>query len=65
MKKTQLIEELHRMKFEDVYNQHRRRKLSCEEASEILGISPRTFYRKCQRYDSSEFNGCVDLRIGM
>lgn len=41
-----------------------KKKLSCEEAAEILGISVRSFYRKRQCYESEEFNGHFDLRLG-
>jgi hypothetical protein len=64
MKRPQIIEDIHKMRFEDIYGKYRARKLSCEEASEILGISVRTFYRKRQRYDSEDFDGHFDLRLG-
>lgn len=64
MKKSKLIEDIHKMKFEDIYGRYQNKRLSCEEASEILGISVRTFHRKRQRYESEEFDGSFDLRIG-
>lgn len=64
MKKTHIIEGIHKMKFEAIYESHKQRRLSCEEASEILGISMRTFYRKRKRYESEDFEGNFDLRLG-
>lgn len=43
MKKSKLIEDIHKMKFEDIYGRYQNKRLSCEEASEILGVSVRTF----------------------
>jgi hypothetical protein len=64
MRKSQIIEDIHKMRFEEIYESHKKGRLSCEEASEILGLSVRTFYRKRQRYESEDFNGQFDLRLG-
>lgn len=64
MRRTQLTEDIHKMRFEDIYGNYKKGRLSCEEASEILGISVRTFYRKRERYESEEFDGHFDLRLG-
>jgi hypothetical protein len=64
MKKSKIIEDIHKMRFEEIYGSYQSKRLSCEEAAEILGISARTFHRKRQRYDSEEFDGNFDLRIG-
>jgi transposase len=64
MKKTQLREEIFKMKFENIYNRFSKGKLSCEAAAEILGVSIKTFYRKRQRYDEEDFNGQFDRRLG-
>lgn len=64
MRRTQFIEDIHKMRFEDIYESHKWGRLSCEEASEILGISVRTFYRKRQRYESEDFEGQFDMRLG-
>ena len=58
-----ITEDIYKMRFEDIYGSYRKGRLSCEEASEILGISARSFYRKRQRYDSEEFDGHFDLTI--
>jgi len=52
------------MRFEDVYDQYRRARLSCEEAAEALGSSVSTFYRMRQRYDEEGLEGLLDRRLG-
>lgn len=64
MEKTKLIEDIHKMRFKEIYGGYQSKRLSCEEAAEILGISVRTFYRKRKRYDSEDFDESFDLRIG-
>ena len=64
MRKTQLTEEIFKMKFEDIYDRFEQKRLSCEQAAEILGVSVRTFHRKRQRYTSDDFEGWFDLRLG-
>lgn len=62
--RVQLKEEILKMKFSDIYGQFKQKRLSCEEAAEILGISVSTFYRKRQRYESEDFMGRYDMRLG-
>ena len=64
MKRTKVQEEIYRMRFEDVYGKYQKRKLTTEEAADILGISVRTFLRKRQRYEDDSFDGRFDLRLG-
>ena len=45
MRRTEVLQGLRRMKFEDVYGRWRQRRLSQAEAAEILGMSERTFRR--------------------
>lgn len=61
---VQLREEIFKMRFPDIYGRFKRGRLTCEEAAEILGVSVSTFYRKRQRYESDEFEGHFDLRLG-
>ena len=63
MKKTKLIEGLFNMKFEDIYDQFQKKRLTCDEAAEILGVSIKTFFRKRQRYEDENFNGHFDRRL--
>lgn len=64
MKRTQVKEEVLKMKFEDIYERYQKRKLTTEEAAEILGISVSTFYRKRERFEEEGFEGQFDLRLG-
>jgi hypothetical protein len=60
---TRIREEVHRMRFEDIYGRYLVKELKCEEAAEILGISSRQFLRKRRRFESDDFDGRFDLRI--
>jgi len=60
MKKSQLVEEIFKMRFEDIYGRYQKRRLTCEEAAELLGVSVKTFYRKRQRYEEEGFDGKFD-----
>ncbi|RZI45803.1 hypothetical protein [Candidatus Finniella inopinata] len=46
MKKTTLKQETLKRRFTDIYDRHSRHELSCEEASDILGISVRTLFKE-------------------
>ena len=50
MRRTEQLQGLRLMKFEDVYGRCYRGDLSQVEASEILGINRRTLYRKLRKY---------------
>lgn len=63
MKKTQLVEGLFEMRFEDIYGQFLKKRFTCEEAAEILGICIRTFHRKRHRYEEEGFDGRFDRRL--
>ena len=52
------------MKFEDVYGRCYRGDLSQAEASEILGMSERTFRRWRERYEAEGAEGLYDRRLG-
>ena len=52
------------MKFEDVYGRCYRGDLSQIEASEILGVSERTFRRWRDRYEADGAEGLYDRRLG-
>ncbi len=60
MKKTKLIEGIHKMRFKEIYGGYQSKRLNCEEAAEILRISVRTSYRKRKRYDSEDFDESFD-----
>ena len=51
------------MRFEEVYGGWQRRRLSQEEAAEILEICSRTFRRQICRYEESGLEGLNDKRL--
>jgi transposase len=51
MRRTEVLQGLRRMKFEDVYGRWQAHRLSQAEAAEILGMSERTFRRWRDRYE--------------
>jgi transposase len=51
------------MRFEEVYGGWQRRRLSQEEAAEILGVCSRTFRRQISRYEGNGLEGLNDKRL--
>ncbi|HSU64463.1 MAG TPA: ISNCY family transposase [Burkholderiales bacterium] len=51
-------------RFEDAFDQYKRRRLTREEAGELLGMSGRNFQRLCLRYEEDGIEGLRDRRIG-
>ena len=51
-------------RFEDVYERFKLRSLTTREASELLGISERQFFRQRINYEDDGLNGLVDKRVG-
>ncbi len=64
MRRTEVLQGLRLMKFEDVYGNTHRGELSQSEAAEILGMSERTFRRWRDRYDADGAEGLYDRRLG-
>jgi hypothetical protein len=52
-------------RFEDALTRFRGRRLSAEEAGELLGVSGRQFRRLCVRFDDEGLDGLRDRRLGM
>ena len=51
MRRSEIVQGVRMMRFEDVYGRFKARRLSCEEAAELLGASVSTFYRMRSRYE--------------
>jgi hypothetical protein len=51
-------------RFEEAFEQYRRRRLTGDEAGELLGMSGRHFRRLCVRYEDEGIEGLRDRRIG-
>ena len=64
MRRTEMLQGLRRMKFEDIYGRWQQRRLSQAEAAEILGMSERTFRRWRGRYHADGLEGLADRRLG-
>ncbi|MCE3250422.1 MAG: transposase [Geminicoccaceae bacterium] len=64
MLRTEVLQGLRRMKFEDIYGRWQQRRLSQAEAAEILGMSVRTFRRWRDRYEDEGAAGLLDRRLG-
>ena len=64
MRRTEVLQGLREMKFEDVYDRFQRGRLSSAEAAEWLGVSERTFRRWCGRFDDEGASGLLDRRLG-
>lgn len=64
MRRTTMLWEVFVTRFEEAFGQYRRRRLSAEEAGDLLGVSGRHFRRLCDRYEEEGSEGLRDRRIG-
>ena len=64
MRRTELLQGLRLMKFDEVYGRTYRGELSQLEAAEILGMSERTFRRWRDRFEAEGAEGLYDRRLG-
>jgi len=64
MRRTEVLQGLRGMKFEEVYDRFHRRRLSAMDAAEWLGVSERTFRRWRGRFDAEGLDGLLDRRLG-
>ena len=64
MNRVGVLEEVRQMRFEEVYNQYRSRRLSCSDAADLLGTSVSSFYRYRRRYEDEGVSGLADRRLG-
>ena len=60
MTRTQVLQEIRRMRFEEAYGGWQERRLTQEEAARLLGVCERTF----RRYVDEGLDGLVDKRLG-
>lgn len=63
MRRTEMLQEIRRMRFVEVYSRWAERRLTQEEAAEILGVSDRSFRRYVGRYDEEGEAGLEDKRL--
>jgi transposase len=64
MRRTEVLQGLREMKFEEIYDRFQRGRLSTVEAAEWLGISERTFRRWRGRWEAEGSTGLLDRRLG-
>jgi transposase len=64
MRRTEVLQGLREMKFEEIHDRFRRGRLSLAEAADCLGVSERTFRRWRGRYDADGLSGLLDRRLG-
>lgn len=64
MRRTDVLQGIRQMKFEEVYGRARQRQLSQAEAASILGVSERTFRRWRDRFEAEGAEGLYDRRLG-
>jgi hypothetical protein len=64
MRRAAALWEVFVTRFEDTFELYRRRRLTGEEAGELLGMSGRHFRRLCVRYEEEGIEGLRDRRIG-
>jgi hypothetical protein len=63
MRRTRALWEVFVRRFEDAFERYRSRRLTGEEAGEVLGMSGRHFRRLCDRYEEDGIDGLRDRRI--
>jgi transposase len=64
MRRTEQVQGLRLMKFEEIYERTTARQLSQSEAASILGVTERTFRRWRDRYEAEGAEGLYDRRLG-
>jgi len=64
MRRTDMLWEVFVTRFEETLEGYRKRRLTGEDAGELLGMSGRQFRRLVVRYDEEGVEGLRDLRLG-
>jgi transposase len=63
MNRTELMQEVRKMRFEEAYSGWQERRLTQEEAARLLGVCERTFRRYIDRYEDEGLDGLADKRL--
>lgn len=63
MRRTEMLQEIRKMRFAEVYGGWTESRLSQEEAARVLGVCVRTFRRYRDRYEESGLEGLSDKRL--
>lgn len=64
MRRTEILQEVRKMRFEEAYSGWKARRLTQEEAARLLGVCERTFRRHLVRYEDQGMEGLTDQRLG-
>jgi hypothetical protein len=64
MKRSEVLQEIRKMRFEEGYEGWKRGRLTQEEAAMLLGVCDRTFRRYLMRYEDQGMEGLADKRLG-
>jgi len=63
MRRTELLQEIRKMRFEEAYGGWDSGRLTQGEAASLLGVCERTFRRYLARYEASGLDGLIDRRL--
>ena len=63
MRRTEILQENRKMRFEEVYLGWNESRLTQQTAALILGVSDRTFRRYIDRYEEEGLEGLSDKRL--
>lgn len=63
MRRTELLQEIRKMRFEEVFGNWQDKRLTQEEAAMLLGVCQRTFRRYVNRYEECGLEGLFDKRL--
>ena len=63
MKRTELLQEIRKMRFEEASRGWEARRLTQVEATSLLGVCDRTFRRYLSRYEEGGMEGLIDRRL--
>lgn len=64
MRRTELLQEIRKMRFEEAYFGWSEGRLLQEEAARLLGVCERSFRRYIDRYEDAGLEGLIDKRLG-
>ena len=63
MRRTQVLQEVRKMRFEEAYGGWQEGCLTQQEAAQLLGVCERTFRRQINRYEDEGIEGLLDKRL--
>ncbi len=63
MRRTEILQEVRKMRFEEIYGNWTERHLTQEEAARMLGVCSRTFRRYICHYEEEGLEGLKDKRL--